>query len=84
LNIVKNGSKQLVLYCNVHGRIRCLDQKAQFELYLGKHTGKTIQWVFENDKPYLEWCAKNMWDGPALKQGDRCRRFINQKEKHDE
>jgi hypothetical protein len=28
------------------------------ELRFGKHTGKTIKWVIDNDLQYIEWCLR--------------------------
>jgi len=31
-----------------------------FKMPQGKHKGRSMRWIVENDAPYAEWCVENM------------------------
>jgi len=38
----------------------------------GKHQGKTVKWVLENDKKYADWMTKeNLWEKWDLREGKK-------------
>lgn len=43
-----------------------------FLLTWGKHKARTIKWVFDNDKQYFNWLAKNQY------VKDKCKKLWNE------
>ena len=58
---LKQVKQHIGWYCFRCGWLKWRSQKWQiFVMPFGKHKGKTLQWIAENDQEYIDWAAHKM------------------------
>ena len=67
--VFSNGTKHISASCSNCGRwIKFIGYDNNPKMYFGKHKGKTLEEIKNEDKEYLEWILIQAWTKRRLKE----------------